>query len=89
MKWKKNQWGPGKSKKAVKIINRRQDEEREEMTEQVTKTTFSRTRMVKRGACSKQDSDSSDSDIPQVEWRAMDRYIKPNKETGTSYLTVH
>ena len=79
----KNQLGPGKSKKAMKIINR-QDEEREELTEQVTETTFSRTRMVKRGACSRQDSDSSDSEIPQIEWRAVDRYIKPTKETGTS-----
>ena len=80
----KNQSGPRKSKKAVKIINRRQYEEREEMTEQVTEKTFSRTRMVTREACSRQDSDSSDSDIAQVEWRAMYRYIKHNKETGTS-----
>ena len=36
-------------------------EEREEMTEQVTETTFSRTRVVKRGACSRQDSDSSEN----------------------------
>ena len=39
--------------------------------------------MVKRGACSRHDSDSSDPDIPQIEWRAVDRYIKPNRESGT------
>ena len=55
----RNQSGKGKARKAVKIANRRQDKEREEMTEQVTETTFSRTRMVKRGLCSRQDSDSS------------------------------
>ena len=66
----------------MKII-KRQDKERDELTEHVTETTFSQTRMVKREACSRQDSDSSDSDIPQNEGRAVDRYIKPNKETGT------
>ena len=40
--------------------------------------------MVERGECSRQDLDSSDPDIPQIEWRAVDRYIKPNRESGTS-----
>ena len=70
----KNQSGSGKSKK---ITNRQNEERRDELTEQVTETTFSRTRMVKRGACSRQDSDTSDSDLPQVEWRTVKRSIKP------------
>ena len=65
----------------------RPNEEREELTEQVTETTFSRTRMVKRGACSRQDSDSSDSEVPQIEWRAVDMYIKPNRQSGTSSVS--
>ena len=70
----KVQSGSGKSKK---ITNRQNEERRDKLTGQVTETTFSRTRMVKRGACSRQDSDTSDSDIPQVEWRTVNRYIKP------------
>ena len=62
----RNQSVNGKARKAVKIKNRRQDEEWEEMTEQVTATTFSQTRIVKRGACNRQDSDSSGPDIPPV-----------------------
>ena len=83
VKMEKNQSGSGKSKKLVKIANR-QNEEREELTEQVTETTFSRTRMVKRGACSRQDSDSSDPEVPPIEWRAVDRFIKPKRQTETS-----
>ena len=58
-----------KTGKSKKITNRQNGDQREdELTEQVTETTFSRTRMVKRGAaCSRQDSDNSDSDVPQVE----------------------
>ena len=70
----KNQSGSGKSKK---ITTRQNEERRDELTEQVTETTFSRTRMVKRGACSRQDSDTSDSDLPQVQWRILKRSIKP------------
>ena len=72
----KNQSGSGKSKK---ITTRQNEERRDELTEQVTETTFSRTRMVKRGACSRQDSDTSDSDLPQVEWRTVKRSIKPKR----------
>ena len=79
----KNQSGPGKLKKAVKITNR-QNDETEELKKQVAETTFSWTRIVKRGACSRQDSDSSYPDIPQIEWRAVDMYIKINRELGTS-----
>ena len=70
----KNQSRSGKSKK---ITNRQNGERRDELTEQVTETTFSRTRMVKRGACSRKDSDTSDSDLPQVEWGSLKRSIKP------------
>ena len=73
-KMDKVQSGSGKSKKKT---NRQNEERRDELTEQVTETTFSRTQMVKRGACSRQDSDTSDSDIPQIEWRTVNRYIKP------------
>ena len=83
VKMEKNQSGSGKSKKVVKSTNR-QNKEREELTGQVTETTFSRTRMLKRGACSRQDSDSSDSDLPQIEWRAVDMYIKPKRKSGNS-----
>ena len=67
----RNQSGSGKSKK---IMNRQNEEQRDELTEQVTETTFSRTRMVKRGACS-----TSDSDLPQIEWRTV-------KDIKRSYL---
>ena len=67
----------------MKIVNR-QNEGRQELTEHVTETTFSRTRMVKRGACRRQDTDSSDSEIPHIEWRAVDRYIKPKRQTEIS-----
>ena len=74
----------GKSKK---MINRQNGNRREdELTEQVTETTFSRTRMVKRGAaCSRQDSDDSDSDVPQVEWRTVRKPVKSKgfKETSS------
>ena len=70
----KNQSGSGKSKK---MTTRENEERRDELTEQVTETTFSRTRMLKKGACSGQDSDTSDSDLPQVEWRTVKRSIKP------------
>ena len=79
----KSQSGSGKSKKIVKIANR-QNEEREELTGQVTETTFSRTRMVKRGACSRPDADTSDSKIRQFEWRAVNRYIKPKGQREIS-----
>ena len=84
----KNQSGSGKSKKITtrqneerrdELTTRQNEERRDELTEQVTETTFSRTRMVKRGACSRQDSDTSDSDLPQVEWRTVKWSIKPKR----------
>ena len=33
------------------------------------------------------DSDSSDFDIPHIEWKTMDKYIKANTGTGTSSST--
>ena len=67
----------GKSRKM--IIRQNGDRREDELTEQVTETTFSRTRMVKRGAaCSRQDdSDNSDSDVPQVEWRTVKKSFRP------------
>ena len=52
-----------KPKKTVKIVER--DRSRDQLLEQVTETTYRRTRTVHRG----QHSDSSDEDTPQVEWR--------------------
>ena len=68
-----------KTGKSRKMINRQNGDRREdELTEQVTETTFSRTRMVKRGAaCSRQDSDNSDSDVPQIEWRTVKKSFRP------------
>ena len=50
-----------KPKKTVKIVER--DRNRDQLLEQVTETTYRRTRTVHRG----QDSDSSKDDTPQVE----------------------
>ena len=58
--------------------------EREQMMEQVTETTFQRIRMIKRGTLCRNESDSSDSDIPLIEWRDIDKYITANPETRTS-----
>ena len=57
------------------------------MLVQVTETTFQRTRTVHRGTSGANVSDSSDSDVPQVEWRKMDSYNKKNPETGQSMST--
>ena len=67
----------GKSRKM--IITQNGDRREDELTEQVTETTFSRTHMVKRGAaCSRQDvSDNSDLDVPQVEWRTVKKSFRP------------
>ena len=40
------------------------------MLEQITETTFHRTRTVQRGTTGNE-SESSDSDMPQVEWRKV------------------
>ena len=79
----------GKSKKTKNKQNGNQRED-DQLTEQITETTFSRTRMVKRGAaCSRQESDDSDSDIPQVEWRPVRKTIKPRglKEIQSGNVT--
>ena len=70
-----------KSGKSKKITNKQNGDRRgDQLTEQVTETTFSRTRMVKRGAsCSRQDSVTSDSDVPQVEWRTVKKSFKPKE----------
>ena len=52
--------------KIVEIVER--DRNREQLLEQVTETTYRRTRTVHR----EQDSDSSEDDTPQVEWKKMD-----------------
>ena len=74
IKMEKNKTG-----KSKKITNRQNRDRREnELQEQVTETTFSRTRMVRREAVgSRQDSDNSDSDVPQVEWRKVKKSFKP------------
>ena len=52
------------------------------MREEVTETTFQRTRTIQRTP-TKSDSDNSESDeIPQVEWKAMNRQLLAN--TGNS-----
>ena len=74
------------SGKLKKTSNRQNENRKEdELTEQVTETTFSRTRLVKRGAaCSRQESDDSESDVPQVEWRTV---RKPVKSKGCKEIT--
>ena len=49
------------------------------MLEQVTETTYRRTRTVQRGY----ESDSSEDDMPQVEWRKMD-IVNQRRESGQS-----
>ena len=74
------------SGKLKKTLNRQNENRKEdELTEQVTETTFSRTRLVKRGAAySRQESDDSESDVPQVEWRTV---RKPVKSKGCKEIT--
>ena len=67
-KFAKEQMGE-KPKKTVKLMDR--EGRRDQMLEQVTETTYQRTRTEQRGATGN-DWDSSDSDIPQVEWRKVD-----------------
>ena len=72
----------------MKIIQRKNNAGRQDqMLVQVTETTFQRTRTVHRGTSGANVSDSSDSDVPQVEWRKMDSYNKKNPETGQSMST--
>ena len=68
-----------KPKKTTKIIER--EKNRDQMLDQVTETTYRRTRTV-RG----HESDSSEEDLPQVERRKVD-IINQRKETGQSTST--
>ena len=56
-----------KTKKTVKILERVRSN-RDQLLEQVTETTYRRTKTVQRG----HESDSSEDGMPQVEWRKMD-----------------
>ena len=59
------------------------------MTEEISYITFQRTRMIKRGTPNRSDSENSDLDVPQIEWKAMDQYIRANaNKCGTSTSTV-
>ena len=72
----KNQ-NSGKGRKTVRIQERNSGNT---LREEVTETTFQRTRKIQRTP-NKSELDNSDSDdIPEVEWRAMDRYIKANND---------
>ena len=76
----------GKGKKMVRI----QDwNSIDTLREEVTETTFQRTRTIQRTP-TKSDSENSDSDeIPQVEWQAMNRQILANTgNSGQSTSTV-
>ena len=67
-----------KSKKTVKLMDR--EGRRDQKLEQITETTYQRTKTVQRGA-SENDWDSSDSDIAQVEWPKVD-ILNKRKDTG-------
>ena len=70
-----------KLKKTVKIVER--DRSRDQLLEQGTETTYRRTRTVHRG----QDSDISEHDTPQIEWRKMD-LINRRRDSGQSTSTL-
>ena len=76
----------GKGRKIVRIQKRNS---LETLTEEVTETTFQRTMTTQRTP-NKSHSDNSDSDeMPQMEWRAMNRYIQTNTgNSGPSTSTV-
>ena len=59
------------------------------LREEVTETTFQGTRTIQRTP-TKSDSDNSDSDeIPQLEWKAMNRQLLANTEnSGQSTSTA-
>ena len=59
---------------------------RDKLLEQVTETTYQRTKRVKRGN-STYDYDSSDSDLPQVEWPKVTPSKRKDKEQSTSTRT--
>ena len=66
--------------KTVKLMDR--EGRRDQMLEQVTETTYQRTGTVQKGATG-DDWDSSDSDIPQAEWRK----VTPNKRKDRGQST--
>ena len=69
----------GKRRKMVRIHDRNNIDT---LREEVTETTFQRTRTIQRTP-TKSDSDNLDSDeIPQVEWKTMNR--QPLANTGNS-----
>ena len=76
----------GKGKKIVRIQDRNSIDT---LREEVTETTFQRTRTIQRTP-TKSDSENLDSDeIPQVEWQAMNRQILSNtRNSGQSTSTV-
>ena len=69
-----------KPKKTVKIVDR--DRSRDQLLEQVTETTYRRTRTVQLV----QDTYSSEDDRPQVEWRKMD-IVNQRRDSGQSTST--
>ena len=59
------------------------------MTGKVTKRNLQRTRKTKRGTLKRSDSENSDSDVQQIDWRAMDRYLEVNTDKcGSSTSTA-
>ena len=70
-----------KLKKTVKLEN--EESRRNELLEQITETTFQRTRTVHRGAAGNE-SASSDSDVPQVEWKMTPKKRKDRNQPTSS-----
>ena len=71
----------------VRIKEKKPNSDREQKTQEVTETSLQRTNIIKRGTTNRTDSDNSDSDIPQIEWTAIDKYIKANPEKVSSTPT--
>ena len=69
-----------KPKKTVKIVERERN--RDQLLKQETETLYQRTRTVQRG----HESDSSEDDIPPVEWRKMD-IANQRRDSGQSTST--
>ena len=70
-----------KLKKTVKVENG--ESRRNQLLEQILETTFQRTRTVQRGATGNE-SESSDSDIPQVEWKVTTKKLKDRNQPTLS-----
>ena len=72
-------------KKNARISDIRQGGGQDQVKEEVMETTFQRTRLIKRGpGANNEDTNSSDSEIPYVEWKIMQQQIKNKNEAGTS-----